>query len=99
MPGYKAIIMGEDFVFEVEDQLQSLDFYRTLYLDANDEQTASALALQRVHQELAAQSLLDDASAADDRIRVEQILLLDEATAADQEGDYLWCLAEDDLDD
>ena len=37
MPGYKAIVVGENFEFMVDDEPQYLEFSSTVYVDAQDE--------------------------------------------------------------
>ncbi len=60
MPAYKATVVGENFKFEIDGEPQQLDFYRTVYVDADDERAAQDAALALIREELARQSLLPE---------------------------------------
>jgi len=92
MPGYKAIITGENFEFIIDDEPQYLDFIRTIYVNATDESSAQESALNIVRAELLGQSLLDDDS--DQVISLDLIHQVD--TQPEQRGvsDFIWSFPE-----
>ena len=88
MPGFMATVVGENFEFVVDDEPQSLDFTRTVYVDADDESAAGEAALARVREELVAQAMLDEAS--DQFISIEEIRQADVLADKDLHGDFIW---------
>lgn len=88
MPGYMATVIGENFEFVVDDELQQLEFSRTLYVNADNESVAEQAALQQVRAELLTQALLDDDS--DQLITVEDIRQEDVHADNDLSGDFVW---------
>lgn len=95
MPGYKATVFGENFEFLIDDEPQYLDFTRTLYLDAEDEQAAAQTALAMVREELLAQALWDEGS--DQAIDLDEIEQVDVLARRDGSEDFIWTFP--DLDD
>lgn len=92
MPGYKAIITGENFEFIIDDEPQRLDFIRTVYVDAADETSAQASALKFVRAELLGQSLLDEDS--DQIISLDLIHQLDSQSEHRGVDDFIWSFPE-----
>ena len=97
MPGYKAIVVGENFEFVVDDEPQQLEFTREIYVDADDEPTAQQAALAQVREDLLKQAMLDETS--------NQVIVIDEIKQTDiladnaMAGDFVWFFTEDDIDD
>ncbi len=88
MPGYKAVVTGENFEFLIDEEPQSLDFIRTIYVDAADESAAQESALKIVRADLLAQSLLDDDS--DQVISLDLIHQVDANNSARGVDDFIW---------
>ena len=87
MPGYKAIITGENFEFLIDDEPHHLDFIRTVFVEAENETSAQEVALNVVRADLMSQSLLDDDS--------EQVISLDILHQVDDSvspvtDDFIW---------
>ncbi|MBI1424913.1 MAG: hypothetical protein GC149_15810 [Gammaproteobacteria bacterium] len=97
MPGYKATVIGENFEFVIDDEPQFLDFSRTVYIDAEDEDAAQVAALAVVREELLAQAMLDDE--ADQSITIEEISQADVLADKAIEGDFIWYFPDDDEDE
>lgn len=97
MPGYMATVIGENFEFVVEDELQQLEFSRTLYVNADNESAAEAAALQQVREDLQALALLDDE--ADQLITVEDICQDDVPGDELLSGDFIWVFPEEEFYD
>ena len=92
MPGYKAVITGENFEFIIDEVPQNLDFIRTVYVDANDENTAKESALKIVRADLLAQSLLDEES--EQVISLELLQPIDSTQQAQGVNDFIWSFPE-----
>lgn len=88
MPGYKAVITGENFEFLIDDEPQHLDFIRTVYVEAPDETKAGETALKIVRGDLLAQSLLDDNS--DQLINLDLIFQAENKTHEVGVCDFIW---------
>ena len=97
MPGYKATVIGENFEFVIDEEPQFLDFSRTVYVDAEDENAAQEAALAVVREELLAQAMLDDE--ADQSIMIEEISQADVLAGKTLEGDFIWYFPDDDEDE
>lgn len=97
MPGYKATVIGENFEFLVDDDQQFLDFLRTVYVDASDEDAAKESALAVVREELLAQSLLNEQS--DQQIFLDEIKQVDVLAGKEEAGDFIWYFPDDLYDD
>ena len=95
MPEYKATITGENFEFLIDEEIQHLDFIRTVCVDANDEIKAQESALTIVRDDLHAQSILDDNS--NQIISLDIIQKVDKSFNKECHDDFIWSLA--DLDD
>jgi hypothetical protein len=93
MPGYKATVVGENFEFVVDDEPQFLEFTRTIYVDADDEDTAQQAALAQVREELLAQAVLDEDS--DQMISVDEIWQADVLAGNEMHGELIWYFPED----
>lgn len=95
MPGYKATIIGENFEFLIDEEIQYLDFIRTVCVDASDEMKARESALTIVRDDLHTQSILDDSS--NQIISLDIIQKIDKSFNKECHDDFIWSLAE--LDD
>jgi hypothetical protein len=94
MPGYKATVVGEKFEFVVDDEIQHLDFYRTVYVDAEDEVAAEESALKMITDELVSQSLIEEAGRAAAPISVEFVGDADVLPYPVDE-DFIWQFSEE----
>lgn len=95
MQGYKATIIGENFIFLLDEETQYLDFIRTVYVDATDDISAQESALAVVRNDLHAQSLLDDSS--EQIISLDILQKVDTLDRKDDQEDFIWSIT--DLDD
>ncbi len=95
MQGYKAIIIGENFKFLIDEETQYLDFIRTVYVDASDDKTAQESALAIVRNDLHAQSLLDESS--EQTISLDVLQTVDIQPNKQEQDDFIWSFT--DLDD
>ncbi len=97
MPGYKAIVSGENFEFVVDDEPQQLEFTREVYVDADNESAAQQAALAQVREALLAQSMLDESS--------DQIISIDEISQTDILADkigaseFVWFFPEHEMEE
>ncbi|VAW96548.1 hypothetical protein MNBD_GAMMA21-1046 [hydrothermal vent metagenome] len=97
MPGYKAIVSGENFEFVVDDEPQQLEFTREVYVDADDESAAQQAALAEVRAALLAQAMLDESS--DQIISIDEISQTDVLAAKAGASEFVWFFPEHELDD
>ena len=88
MPGYKATVVGENFEFLVDGEPQYLDFYRTVYVDAENEDAAQDSALSMIKQDLVKQYLFKE-STDNSTISVEFIGQADVLEYSADE-DFIW---------
>lgn len=95
MPEYQAIVVGENFEFVIDDEPQYLDFTRTVYVDAQDEQGAEASALAIVREDLLSQSMMDEWD--EPVIVVDEIKQVDVLSQRDDGEDFVWHFPEDDF--
>ncbi len=95
MPEYKAVVVGENFEFVIDEESQYLDFTRTVYVDAPDEQGAQESALAIVREDLLAQSMMDEWD--DPVIVIDEIKQVDVLARHDDGDDFIWHFPEDDL--
>ena len=99
MPGYKATVVGEKFEFVVDDEIQHLDFYRTVYVDAKDEAAAEQSALNLIRDVLVSQSLVAESDRESAPISVEFVGDA-EILPFPVDEDFIWQFPEDaDFDD
>ena len=97
MPGYKATVVGENFEFEIDNEIQYLEFESTVYVEADNDRNAEARAIHMVREELLNQAILDDDS--------EQLLMINEIQQVDVlskmgfEGEFIWYLPDDEFDE
>jgi len=93
MPGYKATVVGENFEFEFDNEVQLLEFESTVYVEAENGSKAEAIAINMVREELLSQAILDDDS--------EQLLVINEIQQVDVlakmgfEGEFTWYFPDD----
>ena len=97
MPGFKAIVVGENFEFMVDDEPQLLDFSRTVYVNAADESVAQQVALALVREDLLSQSMLDDDS--EQMISIDDICQADVLAERNLHGGFIWHFPDDELSD
>ena len=95
MNGYKAIVVGENFEFVVDNEPQQLEFFSEVYVNAADENAAQAAALAMIREELLSQSLLDEA--ADQYIAVDEISQTEVLADKPFTGDFIWLFPDEDL--
>jgi hypothetical protein len=93
MPEYKAVVTGENFEFIVDDEPQYLDFTRTLYVDADDEQQAQQSALAMVREELLSQSMLEEWD--EPSMVIDEIQQLDVLAGRQEAEDFIWHFPEE----
>lgn len=93
MPEYKAVVMGENFEFIVDDETQYLDFTRTLYLNADDEQQAQQSALAMVREELLSQSMLEEWD--EPSMVIDEIQQVDVLAGRREAEDFIWHFPEE----
>ena len=94
MPNYRAIIEGQNFSFAHENEIQQLDFHRTLCLEAECINSARQMALQQVMKELSEQQLFTEDT---DKQRIslgyiEQVDVLDQLC---QNDNFIWYFPDD----
>ena len=95
MPEYKAVVVGENFEFVIDDEPQYLDFVRTVYVDAQDEQDAQESALAIVREDLLAQSMMEEWD--EPVIAIDEIKQVDVLARRDDGDDFIWHFPEDDV--
>jgi len=98
MPSYKTVVEGQNFVFEVDNEPQNINFYKTLYVSAMNETEAEDRALDKIKR------VLDDSGVefnpatgyetllVDD---IEQIDILDENIHVD--SDIVWFFSDEEF--
>ena len=94
MPGYKATVVGENIEFVIDDESQCLDFYRTVFVNAENESSAQQSALQLVREELLSQSFIEEWDEAP--MSVEEIKQVDVLAATGLDNDFVWTFPDDD---
>jgi len=94
MPKFKAIVVGEDFKFIIDDEPQYLDFIRTVYVNASDEHGAGELALAIVREDLLSQSMMDEWD--EPVMAIDEIKQVDVLARRDDGDDFVWHFPEDD---
>lgn len=95
MPGYKATVVGENFEFFVDEELQYLEFESTVFVEADDDSKAMAEALHLVREELLSQAILDDDS--EQLLTVNEIDQVDVLLKKGVEGDFVWYFPDEEL--
>lgn len=95
MPGFKATVLGENFQFLVDEEPQYVDFHRTVYLDADDQNSAEQAAIHFVREALAQQDLVDMVESGGSTISIDEIQQVDILKQSDTE-DFIWYLTDDD---
>ena len=93
MPGYKATVMGENIKFEIDDESQCLDFYRTVFVTADDEPSAQQTALAMVREDLLSRSLIEEWDEAP--MSIEEINQVDVLSATGLDSDFVWTFPDD----
>ena len=88
MPEYKATIFGENFEFIIDESPQHLDFLRTIYIDAENENAAKSSAITKVREELIAQSLWNEES--EQMINLNSVQQVDPTINTNSNGDFIW---------
>ena len=102
MPVYKAVVEGQDFVFIFDEEPQQLAFHRTVFLEADDEDSATQMALTKVRRELETKEMALNNGLGNQELELEDIEELPngcDKPPADE--DFVWFVtdAEDDEDD
>ncbi len=92
MPGYLAKVLGENFQFEFDDDIQSMNFSRTIYVDAENETGAETGALDIVQQQLRSHALWNEHGT--QQVLVEQLEPFDESATLVIDHDFFWYFAE-----
>jgi len=95
MPGYLARVKGENFKFEFDDDLQSLNFTRTVYVDAEDEAKAELSALDAVQQQLRSHALWNEQG--EQRVTVDELELYSESSTLSVDQDFFWYFTDEGL--
>lgn len=93
MPGYKATVVGENIEFVIDNESQCLDFYRTVFINAENESTAQESALAMVREELLSQSLIEEWDEAP--MSIEEIKQVDVLAATGLDTDFVWTFPDD----
>lgn len=96
MPAYKATVIGENFEFEVDNELQLLEFEGTVFVEAHDDNNARESALAVVREALRSQSLLEDDT--DQYLIVDAIQQVDVLASKGLAGDLVWYFPVDDYE-
>lgn len=98
MPSYKAVVEGQNFVFEVDNEPQNINFYKTMYINALNESEAEDVAINQVTQHVLDDSgiVFDPASGFESILidEIEQIEVIDENIHVD--SDLVWFFSEED---
>jgi len=93
MPEYKAVVVGGNIEFEIDEESHYMNFTRTVYVDAADEQGASESALTMVHEELLSQSMLEEWD--EPEMMVDEIKQVDVLAKREDNDDFVWHFSED----
>jgi len=72
MPSYKTVVEGQNFVFDVDDEQQNINFYKTLYVSAMNETEAEEFALDKIKH------ILDDSGVEFNPSTGHETLLIDD---------------------
>ncbi len=99
MPAYKAVVMGQDFQFLIDEDEQLVDFFRTLYLEAADHVIAAQQALAQVTGELRAAAMLDENDKMLQQIHIDTLQQVEHIEGWEDDGDFVWYLQESELED
>ncbi len=95
MPIFKATVEGQNFSFLVDGEPQLAGFHKTLYLEADNDNSAADQAIDQIKNELLAKKMLTDDSSEQPLLDVDDI---EEVSAADyspeKEEEYLWYLVD-----
>lgn len=97
MPGYKATVIGDNFEFEIDDEMQTLEFSGTVYVEAEDDALAHESALAVVREALLSQALLDESS--EQNITVDEIQQVDVLTTMGLDGDFIWSFPDEEFEE
>jgi len=97
MYGYKATVVGENFEFMIDDEVQLLDFSSEVFVNAADESAAQQTALAVVRDELLAQTIWNDDS--NQFITIDEIIRTDDPVDKAHTADIIWFFPEEDLFD
>ena len=97
MPGYKATVVGENIEFVIDDESQCLDFYRTVFVNADNESSAQESALALVREDLLSQSLIEEWD--ETPISIEEIKQVDVLAATAMDSDFVWTFPEEEIID
>lgn len=95
MPNFRAIIEGQNFLFMLDDEVQYLDFHRTVCLEAECIKSAGELALESVIEELTLQDLLIDMNRNKSSINLGHIECVDVQETICLEQDFIWYFPDD----
>jgi hypothetical protein len=93
MPGYKAVVLGENVEFIIDEETQYLDFSSTVLINAEDEASAQESALAMVREELLSQSLIEEWDEAP--LIIDEIRQVDVLANTGIAGDFVWTFPED----
>jgi hypothetical protein len=99
MPAYKAIVMGQDFPFLIDEDEQLVDFFRTMYLEAATDEHAATQALARVSDELRAAAMLDEQETLLHKLHIDTLRQVERLEGWEDDGDFVWYLQDEEAEE
>jgi hypothetical protein len=98
MPSYKTVVEGQNFVFDVDNEPQNINFYKTLYVNALNEAEAEDLALDKIKHVLDDSGIEFNLSTGYETLLIddiEQINVLDDNVHVDR--DIVWFFSDEEF--